>query len=94
MLTFMNDVSKAYLCTAYVFILCFLQLIDPNLMRSFNISCEFIQNSSPVPSNCLDIAVGTPSIKEYTVLLPYNSGLLGAKTTFRFMYSYHLCSTN
>ena len=69
-----------------------LQLIDPNLMSIFNISCLFIETPAGVTLNCEDITIGDPTITEQSVLVPYDAGLRENSAIFRLAYSYFLCS--
>ena len=69
-----------------------LQLIDPNLMSIFKISCLFIETPAGVTLNCEDIIIGDPTITEQSVLVPYDAGLRENSAIFRLAYSYFLCS--
>ena len=61
-------------------------------MSPFNISCQLFEDPSVTPLNCLDYTIGTPTITEHTILMPYNSGLMKGGVSFRLVYSYRLCS--
>ena len=66
--------------------------MDPNLRNIFNISCDIIE--SPVLLDCVENAVGVPSISQKTILFPYGAGLMDDMITFRLAYSYRLCGDN